>query len=165
MTMRFFSVLCSVLVVLEAVHARVVHADEAFHRPTPGNQFVTTTDKYLYVVWSVPKDLAPFAGIKSADALEAFIGRTAVFLCHEHRAVEPNQAKPCKVQVVRMNSNDEYTKSAAGGWKTVAELLLPRQHASDAALARAKVMPLPKLKATFTKFSVKHDRIQLPSAP
>jgi len=139
-------------------------ASERFHQPTQGNQFVSTTDKYLYIVWSVPKDLAPFRGIASHAELDGFIARTALFLCHEHRASEPTQSKPCKVQVVRMNSNDEYTKSAAGGWKTIAELVLARTHASDEAWKAALGLSLEQLKARFTSFDVKHERIALPSA-
>jgi hypothetical protein len=139
-------------------------AAERFHQPTQGNQFVSTTDKYLYIVWSVPKDLAPFRGIASKAELEGFVARTAVFLCHEHRASEPTGNKPCKVQVVRMNSNDEYTKSAAGGWKTVAELVLARTHATDEAWQAAQALPLGQLKARFAMFEIKHERIALPSA-
>lgn len=139
-------------------------AADRFCHPTPGNQYVTATDKYLYVVWSVPKDLSTFAGIRSSDELEGFIARTAVFLCHEQGNAEPTGKKPCKLQVVRMNSNDEYTKSAAGGFKTIAELVLPREHASDDGLKKALALSLAELKALFTSFSVKHDRIQLPAA-
>lgn len=147
--------LCSML-----TWAATVRAAEPYYRPTPGNQYVTTTDKYLYLVWSVPKDLAPFAGLANKDALEAFIGRTAVFLCSGHKAADASGAKPCKVQVVRMNSNDEYTKSAAGGFKTIAELVLPVSQATPETLKKALGMPLPALKALFTRFEIKHDRMQ-----
>ena len=159
--MRFFHVfgaLCLLGAVLSAPLR--VHATDPYHRPTPGNQFVTTTDKYLYVVWSVPKDLGPLAGHRSPEQLEAFVARTAIFLCHAHTKVEPKQEKPCKVQVVRMNTNDEYTKSAAGGFKTVAEAVLSRTHADAESLERALGLDLPALKAWFTTFTVKHDRLK-----
>jgi hypothetical protein len=144
--------------------ASAAQAAEPHHRPTKGNQYVTTTDKYLYVVWSVPRDLAPFAGVDAKDAREAFIARTAIFLCLEHKAVDASGTKPCKVQVVRMNSNDEYTKSAAGGFKTVAELILPAARVSAETLKTALGLRLPDLKALFTRVEIKHDRMQQ-SAP
>jgi hypothetical protein len=140
------------------------YAAERYYQPTAGNQFVTTTDKYLYVVWSVPKDLTPFRGIASRLELEAFIGRTAVYLCHEHLSADASGAKPCKLQVVRMNSNDEYTKSAAGGFKTVAELVLPHDRASAEGLKGALALSSEPLRGLFTSFEVKHERIPLPSA-
>jgi hypothetical protein len=145
---------CCLLVLLLPAAASA----DAYYRPSAGNQYVSRTEKYLYVVWSVPKDLAPFAHIAGAE-LDAFIARTAVYLCTEHRALEPNLDKPCKVQVVRMNSNDEYTKSAAGGWKTIADLVLPRSAATDAGFKKALGMKLEALKALFSRFDVKHDRI------
>jgi hypothetical protein len=157
--------IAAVFVVISSLLASAAGAAavDRFCHPSAGNQYVTTTDKYLYVVWSVPKDLSTFAGIKSSAELESFIARTAVFLCHEQRNVEPTGSKPCKVQVVRMNSNDEYTKSAAGGFKTIAELILARERASDDGLKAALALPPAELKALFTSFSVKHDRIQLPN--
>jgi hypothetical protein len=133
-------------------------ASDAYYRPGAGDQYVSRTDKYLYVVWSVPKDLAPFAHVADSE-LDAFIGRTAIYLCTQHSAREPDQSKPCKVQVVRMNTNDEYTKSAAGGWKTIAELVLPRSAATEAGLQRALGLKLDALKALFARFEIKHDRI------
>jgi hypothetical protein len=133
-------------------------AADAYYHPGSGDQYVSRTDKYLYVVWSVPKDLSPFAHVADGE-LDAFIARTAIFLCTQHRALEPDLAKPCKVQVVRMNSNDEYTKSAAGGFKTIAELVLPRSVATDAGLQRALGLKLDALKALFSRFDIKHDRI------
>jgi hypothetical protein len=133
-------------------------AADAYYRPGPGDQYVSRTDKYLYVVWSVPKDLTPFAHVADGE-LDAFIACTAIYLCTQHRALEPNLDKPCKVQVVRMNSNDEYTKSAAGGFKTIADLLLPRSAATDAGLQQALSLKLEAIKALFLRFDIKHDRI------
>lgn len=144
--------------------AAAVHAAGPFHTPTKGNQYVTKTGKYLYVVWSVPRDLSPFAGISGRLELEAFIARTAIHLCTEHHQVEPDPAKPCKVQVVRMKTNDEYTKSAAGGFETIAQLVLPRSAATKAGLDEALASELPKIKALFTRFEVKHERISGPGA-
>jgi hypothetical protein len=134
-------------------------AQQPFYMPTPGNQYVTTTDKYLYVVWSVPQNLAPFAGIKARDQLEAFVAKSALNLCKLHRAKEPTGTKGCKVQVVRLNSNDEYTKSAAGGFKTIATLILPLAQVTDELVARSASLDHAALKALFSKFNFVHEEI------
>jgi hypothetical protein len=139
-------------------------ADSSFYRPTPGNQYVTTTDKYLYVVWSVPRNLAPFSDLTTREQLEAFVARTALHLCKAHRAKEPTGTKGCKVQVIRMNSNDEYTKSAAGGFKTIATLVAPLSKLTDDLVARASGLSLGELKPLFSKFSFVHEEISLGSA-
>lgn len=140
------------------------YAEDAFYRPAPGNQYVARTDKYLYVIWAIPNDLGPLAK-GNAEAVEGLIARTAIFLCKEHLAADPNPATPCKMQVVRMSTNDEYTKSAAGGFKTVATLVLSKQHATASTLERASNMPVSQLKALFNKFSVQHERLSVQHSP
>jgi hypothetical protein len=148
-----------VLTMMTALWAAGAHASQPVFMPTPGNQYVTTTDKYLYVVWSVPQNLAPFTGIKTRDQLEAFVARSALALCKAHRAKEPTGTKGCKVQVVRLNSNDEYTKSAAGGFKTIATLILPLARVTDELVARTASMDLAALKPLFGKFNFVHEEI------
>jgi hypothetical protein len=145
-----------------AVFALPAAAAPAFHKPTPGNQFVTITDKYLYVVWSVPRDLQPFAGIETREQLEAFVARSALLLCKAHIAKEPTRSKECKVQVVRLNSNDEYTKSAAGGFKTIATLIAPLSQISDELVARVEQgLSLTALRPLFRKFNFVHEEITM----
>lgn len=136
-------------------------AQGAFYTPTQGNQFVTTTDKYLYVVWSVPQNLSPFTGIKARQDLEAFVARSAIKLCKAHVAREPTLTKDCKVQVVRLHSNDEYTKSAAGGFKTIATLVVPLGKITDDLVGRVKDLDLATLRPLFRKFSFVHEEIPL----
>jgi hypothetical protein len=136
-------------------------AAEPYLRPSPGNQYAAKTAKYLYVIWAVPNDLSTFKATKSREELEALMARTAVFLCKQHLAVDPNPATPCKLQVVRMTTNDEYTKSAAGGFKTVATLVLPKERASADVLDRSLTQALPELRALFTRFEVQHERLGL----
>lgn len=152
--------LSSTTIWLLLVLAAPTFADDPYFKPTSGNRYVTTTDKYLYLVWSVPRDLRPIQAIATKEAREAFMARTALSLCVEHKATEPSGTKPCKVQVVRMNTNDEYTKSAAGGFKTIAEFILPAQANTADTLTKALLLALPDLKALFTRFEVKHDRMQ-----
>lgn len=136
-------------------------AAEPYVKPTAANQYVAKTAKYLYVIWAVPKDLAPFKGTKSKEELEALIARTAIYLCTQHLAVDPNPATPCRLQVARMSSNDEYTKSAAGGFKMVATLVLPKERATAAVLDKSLKQTLPELRALFTRFEVEHERLGL----
>jgi len=157
-----FSVMLALLSLSSTLPAR---ADERFYRPTPGNQYISTTDRYLYVVWSVPQNLAPFRGLKSRDLLEAFVARSALHLCQEHRAQEPTGTKGCKVQVIRLNSNDEYSKSAAAGFKTIATLVTPLAKVTDDLVNRSSGLELAALKPLFSKFSFVHEEISLGSAP
>lgn len=151
-------VLLTLCILLMCAGAR---AAEPYFRPSAGNQYVAKTAKYLYVIWAVPNDLAPFKATKSKDELEAMTARTALFLCRQHLSVDPNPATPCKLQVVRMSTNDEYTKSAAGGFKTVATLVLSKQQATEAVLDRSLTQTLPELRALFTRFEVLHERLGL----
>jgi hypothetical protein len=153
-----------IVVGLVSLFALGALAQAPFYMPTPGNQYVTTTDKYLYVVWSVPQNLSPFAGIKTRAELEAFVARSALHLCKEHRAKEPTGTKGCKVQVVRLNSNDEYTKSAAGGFKTIATLILPLAQVTDDLVTRSSSLDQAALKALFSKFNFVHEEIGIGSA-
>lgn len=152
-----------VLTMMTALWAAGARAEQAVFMPTPGNQYVTTTDKYLYVVWSVPQNLAPFSGIKTREQLETFVARSALALCKAHRAKEPTGTKGCKVQVVRLNSNDEYTKSAAGGFKTIATLVVPLAQVTDELVGRAATLEHAALKPLFSKFNFVHAEIGIGS--
>lgn len=158
---RLFLALAAVITLEFATPPSHASAQGTFYTPTSGNQFVTTTEKYLYIVWSVPQNLAPFAGIKTRDELEAFVARSAILLCKQHLAKEATRTKDCKVQVVRLNSNDEYTKSAAGGFKTIATLTTPLSKVTDELAAQAKDLPLTALRPLFNKFNFVHEEIPL----
>ncbi len=136
-----------------------VFAAEPYFRPSQGNLYRAKTAKYLYVIWAVPNDLAPFTALHGKAEIEELIARTAIFLCKEHVSVDPNPATPCKVQVVRMSSNDEYTKSAAGGFKTIATVVLDKSRANDATLQKSLTLKLPDLLKLFARFEVHHDRL------
>ena len=142
-----------------AVGASSALAQHAVFSPTPGNQFVTVTDKYLYIVWSVPRNLAPFGGIHTRAELEAFVERAAIGLCHAHAGREPSRTKQCKVQVVRLNSNDEYTKSAAGGFKTIATVVVPLAKVDAALVAQLSAMSEAAVAALFERLKFVHEEI------
>jgi hypothetical protein len=155
---------CAGLVLSVAALCAAGSASADYFRPTAGNQYSAQTAKYLYVIWAVPNSLEPLSKQSSPAAVELLIGRTAIFLCKEHLKVDPDPARPCKLQVVRMSTNDEYTKSAAGGFKTVATLVLAKDKANDATLAAAEKLELAALKALFQRFEVDHERLRTGSA-
>jgi hypothetical protein len=129
--------------------------------PTPGNQYVSVTADELFVVWSLPKDLTPIAPmLGDHPTLEAFVARTAVHLCAQHRAEQKSGEKPCKVQLLRLKSNDEYSKSASGGFDTIGKLVLPATHATPEALEAAKGMKRDELVAWFTRFDLKYEAMK-----
>ena len=140
---------------------RAALADDGFFRPTAGNRYVATTDRYLYIVWAVPRDLSPFANIHRQDVLEAYIARTALFLCVEHRARATGASQQCRVQLVQMNSNDEYTRSAAGGFRTIARMLLPLSNATPQTHRRVQSLGMPALRPMFTQFELRPGAIPL----
>ena len=137
-------------------------ADDNFSRPTAGNLYVATTERYLYVIWAVPRDLSPFAHIRQQDELEAHIARTAIFLCSEHRARATAAMHDCRVQLVQMNSNDEYTHSGAGGFRTIGRMLLPLAQATPEVHRRAQTLAMPALRPMFSQFELRPGAIPLP---
>jgi hypothetical protein len=136
-------------------------ADEGFHRPSSGNLYTAPTARHLYVIWAVPRDLSPFARFRRQDELEAFIARTALFLCSEQRARATTTMRDCKVQLVQMNSNDEYTRSAAGGFRTIGRMMLPFAAATPEAHRRAQSLAMPALRPMFSQFDIRPGSIPL----
>jgi len=96
-----------------------------FHTPTKGNQYVASLGKHLYVVWSLPKSLAPLAHLKTRPELEGFVARTAVRLCAQHEAANRKGAPDCLVHILKLHSNDEYNTAASAGFTTLGRLTLP----------------------------------------
>jgi hypothetical protein len=137
-------------------------ADDNFYRPSAGNLYIATTERYLYVIWAVPRDLSPFARIRRPDELEAYVARTALFLCTEHRARATGATRDCRVQLVQMNSNDEYTRSAGGGFRTIGRMLLPFTAATPEAHRRAQTLAMPALRPMFSQFELRPGAIPIP---
>jgi hypothetical protein len=146
---------------LAVVGGSPARADEGFHRPTAGNVYVAPTARHLYVIWAVPRDLAPFARFRRQDELEAFIARTAIHLCTEQRARATAAMRDCKVQLVQMNSNDEYTRSAAGGFRTIGRMMLPFATATPETHRRAQTLAMSALRPLFSQFEIRPGSIPL----
>ncbi len=139
----------------------VALSDDGFFRPTSGNLYITNTDRFLYIIWAVPRDLRPFAHIHQQPALDAYLMRTAVFLCTESRARARATSRDCKVQLVQMNSNDEYTRSATGGFRTIARMLLPMTSATSEVHRRVQTQGVAEVRALFTQFELRPGSIPM----
>lgn len=131
-----------------------------YHKPKAGNQYVAVTKTKLFVVWSLPRDLGPVAHLLGdRERLEAFIGRTAIHMCAEHRAARHVEL-PCKFQIVRLKSNDEYSKSASGGFSTLGKLQLPAAKATAETLQQSLKMDAKQIRALFERFDLAFDRFK-----
>lgn len=136
-------------------------ADDKFHVPTPGNQYVSVTKTALFVVWSLPKNLAPIEELLDKEPeLEAFMARTAIGMCNQKRKEKAVETLPCKIQIVRLRSNDEYSKSASGGFSTVAKMELPAGKTTDEAFKESLSKTQPELIKWFTRFKISHERLK-----
>ena len=136
-------------------------ADRRFHKPTPGNQYVSVTKTKLFVVWSLPNNLAPIERLLGEEAeLEAFMARSVIGMCNEQRRKKAVETLPCKIQIVRLKSNDEYSKSASGGFSTVAKMELPVEKFTDEAFGESLQKTQRELVKWFTTFQISHERLK-----
>ncbi len=133
----------------------------AFLEPTPANLYVSKTTDHLFVAWSVPRDLTPLKPVLGDKvALEALVARTVVRLCAAKRTEQAVPEMPCKLQLLRLGSNDEYSKSASGAWTTAGKFKLP-SFASDAVAAEAVLVEdLVTLKQRFERFDLRHEELE-----
>lgn len=151
----------SLLFVALLTFASSADADDRFHTPTPGNQYVSVTKTKLFVVWSLPNNLAPIEKLLGNEPkLEAFMARTVIGMCNEQRRKKAVEVLPCKIQVVRLKSNDEYSKSASGGFSTVAKMELPVGKFTDQAFKESLTKTQTELVPWFTRFQISHERLK-----
>ena len=150
------------LVILAVILASsLAQADPGFHSPSAGNQYVAVTKSKLFVVWSLPKNLAPIERLLGKEAeLEAFVARTVIRMCNEQSKRKGVETLPCLIQVVRLKSNDEYNKSASGGFSTVAKMELPVGRFNDEATKRSLTTTHEELLKWFTRFKISHERLR-----
>lgn len=150
--MNVVSAILAILLAAPPAAPAAPAAQATWFDPSPGNLYVSTTEKHLYVVWALPKSLEPLPAQPDDTARRLLVARTAVHLCLTHRAKAPDKA--CMVHVLRMNSNDEYTKSAAGGFVSLGKLVLPAAAATTEVRAQVAAEPLPAAQARFTRFDL-----------
>jgi hypothetical protein len=134
-------------------------ASPAFHEPTPGNRYVASMGSYLYVVWSLPKSLAPLAHLRTKPELTGFLARTALHLCAESRAKNRKKAPDCLVHVLKLHTNDEYNTAASAGFTTLGKLTVP--FAALGARTGAELVALDDTAAAalFAKIRIDHAKI------
>jgi hypothetical protein len=143
------------------VTAGAVTPASRYARPGPAERYVTVTPSHLFVVWSLPHDLSPVAHLlDDRPGLEAFMARTAIYLCGVNAADRKAGDRPCKVQVLRLDSNDEYSKSAVGAWRTAGVLVLPPERTKPGCLDASLALDHDALMAWFTRFDVRHDELR-----
>lgn len=121
--------------------------------PPPANEYVSTTPKYLYVVWALPKDLGPLKGL-DAPARRELIARTALALCDKHKAKAGERA--CLVHLLRLDSNDEYSTALANSYVTLGKLVLPREKLG----ASADKLPKAELEGQFQRFQLEKPALE-----
>lgn len=141
--------------------ARIPADAPRFIEPKPGNLYASQTDTQLFVAWSLPLDLAPIRfALGSPAALDGVVGRTGVKLCAAKRAELGVADKPCNLQLLRLGSNDEYSKSAAGAWTTVGKFRLDAAASSAEQAAAVEGLDPAAVKALYGRFDLKAELLQ-----
>lgn len=95
------------------------------HEPIEANLFIAPRGELLYIAWALPRDLMPLAVLDDPRQIEPFLVNSAAALCVEEQGRATAEQTGCMVHLLRLESNDEYTKSAAGGFGTVGKMQIP----------------------------------------
>ena len=133
-----------------------------FHTPTRGNQYVASMGKHLYVVWSLPRSLAPLAHLKTRPELEGFVARTAVHLCAAHQGANKKGAPDCLVHILKLHSNDEYNTAASAGFTTLGRLTLPLAVLAGQTEQALLDLDDATLLSRFSRVKLDHEKLPLP---
>jgi hypothetical protein len=135
--------------------------EKPYFTPEQSSLIVNVTSKQLFIAWALPRDLKPVLHVLGDEAkLEAFLARTAIHLCSEYSQQRNVKQQPCKVVLLRMKTNDEYTKSAAGGFVAVGKMELPHARVTGESLKTAIGLKRDTLVSWFTVFELKHSRLK-----
>jgi hypothetical protein len=129
----------------------------AIYEPPPANQFASVTEKYLYVVWALPKDLAPLRDLSPAARVER-VFKTAVYMCAAHKKKAPG--RDCKVHLLRLDSNDEYSTAMANAYVTLGKLVLPGAVDAEQLLARVEKLSTEDLKKQFARVELDEKKLE-----
>ena len=129
--------------------------------PAADNVYAAETDEVLFVAWALPKDLAPIrAALASQPDLDGVIGRSTIKLCAAKAAQLGIQDKDCKLQLLLLSTNDEYTKSPAGAWTAVGQPRLPPAQTTAAAAEASLALDTAAVKALFTRFELRYGELR-----
>jgi len=100
-----------------------------WYEPIDANLFVAPRASKLYIAWALPKDLMPLGAVDTPEQVEPFLVNSAWALCRRYDSRATDVQTDCLVHLLRLESNDEYTKSAAGGFSTVGKMETSRSAA------------------------------------
>jgi len=137
---------------------------DGFHDPTSGNRLVTSRDDLLYVVWSIPKSLAPFSSLPDRSHWEPFVLNTALHMCSQEIARKTGGETVCLVHVLQLASNDEYSTAASAGWRTVGKVRVPIPTLEGTSSQALRGGTVGKLRARFSEIALDLSQLRTPDA-
>ncbi len=125
-----------------------------WYEPIEANLFVAPRASKLYIAWALPRDLMPLGAVDSPEEVEPFLVNSAWALCRRFDARATEQQTDCLVHLLRLQSNDEYTKSAAGGFSTVGKIETSRASAMAAETESVVAEPRSAVRARFARIDL-----------
>jgi len=133
------------------------------HEPIDANLFIAPRGELLYIAWALPRDLMPLAVLDDPAQIEPFLVNSAVGLCLKEQARATAEQTGCMVHLLRLESNDEYTKSAAGGFGTVGKMQIPMETVRRTELS-ALGKPRGEVRSLFTRLDLELAGFDLTAA-
>jgi len=135
-----------------------------WYEPIEANLFVAPRASKLYIAWALPKDLMPLGSVASPDQIEPFLVNSAWALCRRYDERATDEQTDCLVHLLRLESNDEYTKSAAGGFSTVGKMETTRAAATATETAAVVAEPRSAVRARFGRIELDLAGFELETA-
>lgn len=125
-----------------------------WYEPIEANLFVAPRASKLYIAWALPKDLMPLGSVERVEQIEPFLVNSAWALCRRYDERATAEQTDCLVHLLRLESNDEYTKSAAGGFSTVGKMETPRSTATATTTQALVAEPRAAVRARFSRIGL-----------
>jgi hypothetical protein len=125
-----------------------------WYEPIEANLFVAPRASKLYIAWALPKDLMPLGAVGAPEEVEPFLVNSAWALCRRYDSRATDEQTDCLVHLLRLESNDEYTKSAAGGFSTVGKMETPRAAAMAEETEAVLADPRSAVRARFSRIDL-----------
>jgi hypothetical protein len=135
-----------------------------WYEPIEANLFVAPRASKLYIAWALPKDLMPLGAVSGAAEVEPFLVNSAWALCRRFDPRAAPEQTDCLVQLLRLQSNDEYTKSAAGGFSTVGKMEASRDQAMATETTAMVSEPRSAVRARFSRIDLDLSGFDLAAA-
>ncbi len=125
-----------------------------WYEPIEANLFVAPRASKLYIAWALPKDLMPLGAVGAPEEVEPFLVNSAWALCRRYDTRATDEQTDCLVHLLRLESNDEYTKSAAGGFSTVGKMETSRSAAMAEETEAVVAAPRSAVRARFSRIDL-----------